>query len=70
LTKLPERFSQFVHLHETHPYETPPPFKDRYARVGNREAREKLSAFLRRYRPDLQPFVDASAIITMRRSNI
>jgi arylsulfatase A-like enzyme len=61
LTKLPEPFFLFVHLHEPHdPYETPPPFKDKYARVGNREAREKLSGFYYgRYQPDLQPFVDA-----------
>ena len=61
LTKLPEPFFLFVHLHEPHdPYETPPPFKDKYARLGNREAREKLSAFYYgRYQPDLQPLVDA-----------
>ena len=61
LTKLPEPFFLFVHLHEPHdPYEAPPPFKDKYTRLGNREARTKLSAFYyQRYQPDLQPFVDA-----------
>jgi arylsulfatase A-like enzyme len=62
LTKLPEPFFLFVHLHEPHePYETPPPFKDKYASRGYHEAREKLSAFYYgRYQPDLQPLVDAA----------
>jgi hypothetical protein len=60
LAELPEPFFLFVHIHEPHnPYETPPPFSGKYARLGYREVNEKISSdYYGRYKPELQPFVD------------
>jgi len=61
LVHLPEPFFLLVHVHEPHsPYETPVPFRGKYAKLDYREVNQKISsANSARYQPELQPFVDA-----------
>lgn len=61
LAKLPEPFFLFIHVHEPHnPYETPPPFRNKYAKLDYGEVNSKISSdYYSRYKPELQPFVDA-----------
>ena len=61
LTNLPEPFFLFIHVHEPHnPYETPPPFRGKYAKLDYDEVNKKISSdYYSRYKPELQPFVDA-----------
>ncbi len=58
---LPEPYFLFIHVHEPHnPYETPAPFKGKYAKLDHRQVNNKIvSDFYGRYKPELQPYVDA-----------
>jgi arylsulfatase A-like enzyme len=60
VVKLPQPFFIFIHLHEPHhPYETPTPFRGKYAKMDYDEVNRKISSdHYGRYQPDLQPFVD------------
>lgn len=61
LAKMPEPFFLFIHVHEPHnPYETPPPFRNKYAKLTYDEVESKISSdYYSRYKPELQPYVDA-----------
>jgi arylsulfatase A-like enzyme len=58
---LPQPFFLVVHLHEPHsPYETPQPFRGKYAKLDHREVEQNISSDnAGRYPPALQPYVDA-----------
>lgn len=61
VAKLPEPFFLFIHVHEPHnPYVSPPPFRNKYAKLDYDKVEEKIpSDYYSRYKPELQPFVDA-----------
>jgi len=61
ISRLPEPFFLFVHVHEPHnPYWSPPPFRGRYAKIDYHAANAEISSeYYNRYPPRLQPFVDA-----------
>lgn len=60
ISRLPQPFFLFVHVHEPHnPYWAAPPFRGKYTKIGYREADAKISSeYYNRYPPKLQPFVD------------
>jgi arylsulfatase A-like enzyme len=60
VSRLPEPFFLFVHVHEPHnPYRAPPPYRGKYAKIDYRQADAKISSeYYNRYPLSLQPFVD------------
>ena len=60
MATLPQPYFLFVHIHEPHnPYETPVPFRNKYAKLDYRDVERNISSdYYGRYKAELQPFVD------------
>ena len=61
IATLPQPYFLFIHIHEPHnPYETPVPFRNKYAKLSYRDVERKISSdYYGRYKTELQSFVDA-----------
>ena len=61
IATLPQPYFLFIHIHEPHnPYETPVPFRNKYAKLSYRDIERKISSdYYGRYKAELQSFVDA-----------